>query len=312
MLSPKKPYPAEKSILHPRNKHRHRYDFNLLTVTCPELKPYVIRNKYQDLSIDFFDPLAVKWLNKSLLKHYYQIDYWELPPGYLCPSVPGRVDYIHYLADLLNQGFEDKTSSSVKIKCLDIGVGASLIYPILGIHEYNWSFVGSDTDPRAIAAAEQIIKRNPSLKGQAEVRLQQNPKHFFTGIIRPGETFDLTMCNPPFHASKADARAAALRKSNNLKAIKTNEPILNFGGQDHELYVAGGELRFVLDMIRESKLFSATCLWFSSLISKQSSLKPIQAVLKKLEAVEIKIIPMGQGNKISRIVAWTFRKDPTL
>lgn len=312
MLSPKKPYPAEKSILHPRNKHRHRYDFNLLTVTCPELKPYVIRNKYQDLSIDFFDPLAVKWLNKSLLKHYYQIDYWELPPGYLCPSVPGRVDYIHYLADLLHQGGGNKTLTPAPIKCLDIGVGASLIYPILGVHEYSWSFVGSDTDPRAIAAAGQIIKRNPLLKGKVEVRLQKNHKYFFRGIIHPGEVFDITMCNPPFHASKAEAKSAALRKLNNLKAVIPNEPVLNFGGKDNELYCAGGELRFVLDMILESKLFSASCLWFSSLISKQSSLKPILAALNKLEAAEIKIIPMGQGNKISRIVAWTFRKDPTL
>lgn len=312
MLSPKKPYPSEKSILHPRNKHRERYDFNQLTTACPELKPYVILNKYGDESIDFFDPVGVRLLNKALLKHFYLIEFWELPPGYLCPSIPGRVDYIHYMADLIHQHSKNKKISSGPIRCLDIGVGASLIYPILAHKEYGWSFVGSDIDKRAIKAAQRIIDKNPGLKGKVEVRWQKNPKDFFRGIILPGEIFDLTICNPPFHSSSADAQAAALRKLNNLKSVKTKQAILNFGGQDTELYSTGGELRFVTDMINESKSFATSCWWFSSLLSKQSNLKPILALLKKLEATEVKTIPMGQGNKISRIVAWTFQHTPAL
>jgi 23S rRNA (adenine1618-N6)-methyltransferase len=59
-------------------------------------------------------------------------------------------------------------------------------------------------------------------------------------------------------------------------------------------------------MIRESKKFSASCYWFSSLISKESNLKSAYATLEKVEAAEFKTIPMGQGNKTSRIIAWTF------
>lgn len=312
MLSPKKPYPAEKSILHPSNKHRARYDFNQLTAATPELKPFVLVNQYGDESIDFFNPEAVRLLNKSLLKHFYQINYWEIPAGYLCPSIPGRVDYIHYLADLISGNSKSKTSPSHPIRCLDIGVGASLIYPILGYKEYGWSFVGSDIDKGAIKAAQNNLDKNPSLKNKIEVRWQKNPNDFFRGIILPGEKFDLTMCNPPFHSSQADAQAAALRKLNNLKGVKTKQTILNFGGQDNELYTTGGELRFVTDMISESKSYSNSCLWFTSLLSKQSNLKPILALLKKLEAAEIKTIPMGQGNKISRIIAWTFHQSPPL
>jgi len=306
MLSPKKPYPSEKSILHPRNKHRARYDFNQLTVTTPELKPFVMVNKYGDESIDFFDPKAVRLLNKALLKHFYQIDFWEIPTGYLCPSIPGRVDYIHYLADLLYTCYDDKMPQGENIKCLDIGTGASSIYPLLGHQEYGWSFVGSDIDPAALESAKQILQRNPLLRQTVELRLQKNSKSFFQGIIHQDEVFDLTLCNPPFHASIEDARAATQRKSNNLRPNKTNPPILNFGGRANELFVKGGELKFILDMVQESKLFSSSCFWFSTLVSKASSIKPILASLKKMEAVDMITIPMGQGNKISRIIAWTF------
>ncbi len=59
-------------------------------------------------------------------------------------------------------------------------------------------------------------------------------------------------------------------------------------------------------MIFESKNFSDHCFWFTSLISKQSNLKSIYHALKKAEAIEVKTIEMAQGNKVSRIVAWTF------
>ena len=41
-------------------------------------------------------------------------------------------------------------------------------------------------------------------------------------------------------------------------------------------------------------------------MSKQSNLKYIYRELDEIMAEEYKTIPMGQGNKTSRIVAWTF------
>ena len=46
--------------------------------------------------------------------------------------------------------------------------------------------------------------------------------------------------------------------------------------------------------------------WFTTLVSKQSNLKNAYKTLEKYRALEVKTIPMGQGNKTSRIVAWTF------
>lgn len=310
MLPKKKKHSTIKSKLHPRNKHRKRYDFKQLVATCPDLAPFVERNKYGDESIDFFDPQAVKTLNRALLKHFYNIENWNIPEGYLCPAIPGRANYIHHIADLLfgskgkKQGNEIPTGA--KIKCLDIGVGASCIYPIIGNNEYGWSFIGSDIDPVSIESARKIVESNPSLKGKVELRLQKNPKDIFAGIIGKGEYIDFSICNPPFHASMAEARSASVRKLSNLKHKKIKKPILNFGGQNKELWYEGGEEAFVREMIHQSKEFATSCFWFSTLISKQSNLKNAYKTLKNMEAVEVKTIVMEQGNKISRMVAWTF------
>lgn len=307
MPDQKKEHPKEKPTLHPRNKHRARYDFKLLIETCPELAQYVKLNNYRDESIDFFNPQAVRMLNKALLKHYYQIDYWQIPANYLCPPIPSRADYIHYIADLLASfNAQGQIPRGNKIKCLDIGLGANCVYPLIGHREYGWSFIGTDIDAESIASANKIIEKNSSLQGHIECRLQTNPKAIFQGIIQKDERFDVTICNPPFHASLAEAQAGATRKLSNLKHKKVTKPILNFGGQNNELWCQGGEEKFIANMIRESKLWSVSCFWFSTLISKQTNLHMAYQALKKEGAVQIKTIPMSQGNKTSRIVAWTF------
>jgi 23S rRNA (adenine1618-N6)-methyltransferase len=304
----KKASPREKPQLHPRNQHRGRYDFTQLIESCSELAPFVKLNIYQDLSIDFFDPEAVKMLNKALLKKYYQIAHWDIPENYLCPPIPGRADYIHHIADLLGRHNQGKIPRGSKIQCLDIGVGANCIYPLIGNHEFGWSFIGADIDPIAIASANKIITENPILQGNIEIRWQKNATDIFQGIILPNERIDLSLCNPPFHTSLAEARAGTQRKIKNLTGKKTNQPVLNFGGQQNELWCEGGEGRFVEEMIHQSKQFEKSCLWFSTLIAKEANLKHVYQTLKKLAAVDVITIPMGQGNKISRIVAWTFQQ----
>lgn len=309
MLPEKKEHPKEKLKLHPRNKHRERYDFKLLIETCPELSQFVKPNEYNDESIDFFDPEAVKMLNKALLKHYYFLNYWDIPPGYLCPPIPGRADYIHHIADLLGSCNNGKIPTGNNIKILDIGVGANCVYPIIGNKEYGWSFVGTDIDPVAIRSANKIVEMNPFFNGKIELRLQENQKDIFKGVIQKNEQFDLTICNPPFHASVAEAMAGSVRKLNNLKSKKNVKPLLNFGGKNNELWCEGGEGTFLKNMIHQSKQYANSCIWFSSLISKQSTLNSVYFELENMEAVKIKTIAMGQGNKISRIVVWTFNKS---
>lgn len=298
-MTVKKIHAKEKSQLHPRNKHRERYDFKQLIKSCPSLARFVSLNKFNDESIDFFNPEAVKTLNKALLRHFYKIDYWDIPENYLCPPIPGRVDYIHYLADLLGQNKQS-------IRCLDIGTGANCIYPILGFTAYNWDFVATDIDAKAIKSAQKIITNNPQLTEHIELRLQNNPKDIFTGIIKENERFDLTICNPPFHSSAASANEGSRKKLNKLQHKKITDVRLNFGGQNNELWCEGGEKAFLTKMIEESKTFANSCMWFTSLISKKETLDPLYKALKKVGASSVKTISMAQGNKVSRILAWSF------
>jgi 23S rRNA (adenine1618-N6)-methyltransferase len=296
----------EKSNLHPRNSHRSRYDFKALVEACPTLLPFVFINKYESQTIDFANPNAVKMLNKAILQHFYAISYWDIPPHYLCPPIPGRADYIHYVADLLASSNKGIIPQGKTIKVLDIGVGANCVYPIIGTHEYEWNFVGSDIDPAAIQSAQNIIQNNPTIADKIEVRLQNNPNYFFKGIIQPDEVFDMSICNPPFHASLEEATAGTQRKIKNLSGKKSQKPTLNFGGQNAELWCEGGEENFIKKMIEESATIPHKCRWFTSLVSKKEHLPSIYQALKRVKAIEVRTIDMAQGQKISRIVAWRF------
>jgi len=296
--------------LHPRNIHNKGYDFKSLCQVLPALKPYVHENKYQQLTIDFSEPKAVKLLNSALLARHYNIQGWDIPDGYLCPPIPGRVDYIHYLADLLSKTLSSKSlanqsKQSSKVNVLDIGTGASCIYPILGSKTYQWHFTATDIDPKSIQYAKQNIAKDTTLKQIITPKLQPNAKHIFSGIINESDFFALTLCNPPFHHSLGEAKTGTERKWKNLGKQHTSDT-LNFGGQKAELWCPGGEVAFIKNMIRESKLFSQQVLWFTCLVSKKDSLRPIKLALKKANVKNVQVIKMAQGQKISRFIAWNF------
>ncbi len=310
---------AEKTLLHPRNPHRFRYDFPSLVASCPELAPFVSVNAYGSESVDFSDSGAVKALNRALLVQFYGIQFWDIPAGYLCPPVPGRADYIHYAADLLASCNGGAVPEGKTVSVLDIGIGANCIYPIIGSHSYGWHFTGTETNPVSVAAAKNIVAHNAGLSELVEVRLQDTDSHIFSGVIRDTDFFDLTICNPPFHPSAEEAAAGTARKLRNLgkqmqgavsdvqlSDTPLSAPVRNFGGMGGELWCPGGEASFIHTMIEESLLFAKKCFWFTTLVSRRENLDGVLKTLTRKGAVEVRTIDMAQGQKTSRIVAWTF------
>lgn len=295
---------ADKMELHKNNKHQGKYDFPRLIENYQPLKKFVSPNPYGTPTINFFNPQAVKALNKALLITYYGISYWDIPKGYLCPPIPGRADYIHYLADLLQEG--NNMGETKPCRCLDIGVGANCIYPIIGHTEYGWTFVGSDIDPVSIENARKIVTCNPVLAHKIELRLQKDSRKILDGIIATEDFFDVTLCNPPFHSSKEAAEEGNLRKLSSLKGKKITKTKLNFGGTSNELWCEGGEVRFLQNMITESRKYQRNCRWFTCLVSKKETLEKLYARLKTVNVAEYRVIPMSQGTKVSRILAWRF------
>ena len=293
-----------KNTLHPNNKNREQYDMLSLLKETPNLEKYIKKNKDGEKTINFSDPIALKILNKALLSYYYDIKFWKFPDTNLCPPIPGRADYIHHISDLLK---ESKTARNT-ITCLDVGVGASCIYPIIGIQEYNWNFIASDIDRKSIETAKKIINSNPTLKGKVDFRFQNNNNKIFEGIIKADDIIDITICNPPFHASRKEALQSSRGKVRNLTGKYQKSPLLNFSGVPNELIYKGGECQFIQNMIKESVRYANNCIWFSTLVSKQKNLREIYINLKKLKAYKIKEIEIGTANKKSRIIAWSFMR----
>jgi 23S rRNA (adenine1618-N6)-methyltransferase len=301
--------PAIKENMHPRNSHKAGYDFKQLRKISPELKRFVAVNEHGDESIDFSNPDAVKALNKALLKQYYGVNEWDIPQGYLCPPIPGRADYLHYVADILAELNNGKVPRGNKIKVLDIGTGANCVYPLIGNAVYDWDFVGTDIDADAVLSAKHIVEANAAFNNRITIRLQTNKSNIFKGVIKQGEGFDITMCNPPFHASMQEAQTSTATKWKKLGLEKQREA-LNFGGQKTELWCHGGEAGFIRRMVEQSALVAQQCLWFTTLVSKKDTLPIIYKALKAIKALEVKTITMTHGQKTSRIVAWTFLTLP--
>lgn len=301
--------PNNAAPFHPRNRHQGEYDFIRLISAHPPLAYYVQASAHGGQSIDFADAAAVKALNCALLRAFYDIQGWDIPAGNLCPPVPGRADYIHYLADLLaasngaNRGRIPKT-----VQALDIGCGANCIYPLIGASEYGWQVVGSDINPASIKNAQTILAANPAMAARITLRQQTNPQAIFEGVIRDDEWFDLSLCNPPFHTSRAAAQAGSARKWRNLgKRTGADEAVaLNFGGLDAELWCEGGELAFIQRMIAESRSMATRCLWFTTLVSQAENLPRVLQALKAAKVLAHRTVAMSQGQKQSRFVAWTF------
>lgn len=297
--------PVVKADFHRRNKHQGQYDFVALCKANPGLKQFVIENIHGIETVDFTNSEAVLALNKALLFDHYNLKFWDIPEGFLCPPIPGRAEYIHRVADVLAGSNFGSVPEGNDVKCVDIGVGANAIYSLIGHCEYGWSFVGSDVDDTALESAKEIFKQN-GFSEHLKVKKQGRDRDMLYGIIEKIEKIDLVVCNPPFHASAAAALEGNKRKNKNLGIETNSEEKLNFGGQSNELFCPGGEKQFVSKLIKESKNFADNVFWFSSLVSKKDNVRDFEKAIKKLGATDHRVINMAQGNKNSRVVMWTF------
>ncbi len=281
--------------MHPKNPFNKDYNFDTLVAKHPPLKEFVFKNEYDNKTIKFANNEAVKALNTALLKTHYDINHWHIPDNNLCPPIPGRLDYLLHIADLI-----PKTD----IHLLDIGTGANLIYPILANRHFNWKCTASEVNIDSLNNAQEIINKNNSLK-DIELRHQQFKSHILGHIIQPTDFFDVVVCNPPFFKNRTDAEQNNKRKFENLQLSEANPQ--NFGGLSNELWYKGGEAAFVQKMAEESLQFKDQVHWFTAIVSQKENLKNIKRAINKTKPTQVKIVEMEQGNKQSRFIAWTFR-----
>lgn len=283
--------------MHPDNPFEKEYNFNGLIQSHPKLSEFIIVGKSDRKSIDFGDSKAIIALNTALLKRTFDVN-WELKPGHLCPALPGRLDYLIHVKDLLD------APSKKPITMLDIGTGASLIYPLLATAAFDWNCTASEVDIDSIEFAKKLLLLNPNLK-TTTLRNQRFKSKIFHHVMEENDYFDLVVCNPPFYKTQSEAEQRNIRKNKNLH---NNESIShNFGGHSNELWYKGGEEAFIKTMASESASYGSQVGWFTCLISNSEHVKILKRYVRKANPTELRVVEMEQGNKKSRFIAWTFK-----
>lgn len=156
------------SGFHTRNRYQGRYNFPRLLAALPELKNAMATNPHNgEPTVDWSSPKGVLLLNAALLKADYGISGLEktLPQENLVPPVPSRAEYIHAIGDLLAAdaaAFWDDGAvpSGAGVLGIDVGTGASAIYPLIGGAQFGWRWLATDIDPASLAAAAVLLTNN--------------------------------------------------------------------------------------------------------------------------------------------------------
>jgi 23S rRNA (adenine1618-N6)-methyltransferase len=214
------------------------------------------------------------------------------------------------MADLLASSNRGAVPVDGAVRGIDIGCGATCIYPLVAGAEYGWSFVGVDTSKDSIATAKRLVK---AAGADVQLRRQPNDMHIFRGVITKGDGLAFSMSNPPFHASE---KAAVTQTKRKWCGVKKSPKGANFSfrGTPSELWCVGGEKAFVSRHIQESAGLTAQLqalqiqspLWYSSLVSAKKSMPKLLAELREAGAISVEELPLGTSNKRVRVLAWSF------
>ncbi|CAN7136578.1 unnamed protein product [Brassica rapa subsp. narinosa] len=288
------------STAHPRNKYSDNPpDFASLASLYPSFKPFVFFSGGSRPRIDWTDYNATRELTRVLLLHDHGLSWW-IPDGQLCPTVPNRSNYIHWINDLLSSQIIPSSRGNNKVKGFDIGTGANCIYPLLGASLFGWSFVGSDITDVALEWAEKNVQSNPHVSDLIEIRHSRiipsedddNKSYMvLVGLVKESETFDFCMCNPPFFETFEEAGL---------------NPKTSCGGTHEEMVCVGGEQAFVSRIIQDSAVLRERFRWYTSMLGKKANLKLLISKLWEVGVTVVKTTEFVQGQTSRWGLAWSF------
>lgn len=311
---------SEAPAIHPRNRYAAAApDFAMLASRYPSFRPFVSFSRGR-ASIDFTDFAATRELTRVLLLHDHGVNWW-IPDGQLCPTVPNRSNYIHWIEDLLSSDLIPPISSSSEtVRGFDIGTGANCIYPLLGASLLGWSFAGSDVTDVALEWAKKNVDSNPHLADLIEIRnanelpcssksetvtveavrenalepvgdVVRSKPPILVGVVKDSENFDFCMCNPPFFESIEEAGL---------------NPKTSCGGTAEEMVCPGGEQAFITHIIEDSVSLKDSFRWFTSMVGRKANIKLLVSKVREAGASVVKTTEFVQGQTARWGLAWSF------
>lgn len=181
-----------------------------------------------EAKIDFHDADAVRCLAQTLLLDDFGIRA-TLSPSNLCPMIPNRLAYISLIHELLSWTLPtwhllhhfQRCPLDATVRGLDIGTGASAIYPVLGAACFAaWRFVGTDIDEGSLEYARQHVVdcAEDEVKGRIALLRVGEDEAYVSGQETGG--LDFTMCNPPFYSSRQEMDELARFKKQPANAVR--------------------------------------------------------------------------------------------
>ncbi|XP_059435007.1 uncharacterized protein LOC132167968 isoform X2 [Corylus avellana] len=334
----------ERPTIHPRNKYSENPpDFALLASLYTSFQPFVFYGRDGRPRIDWTDFNATRELTRVLLLHDHGIHWW-IPDGQLCPTVPNRSNYIHWIEDLLASDIIGKTNTSGdNVRGFDIGTGANCIYPLLGASLLGWSFVGSDVTDVALEWAGKNVKNNPQISQLIEIRKveihEESPsmeelhddklvfcesKTELSGSMVKEEVDPLpsTSFDPHADANKTyngpPVLIGAVRDSEKFDFCMCNPPFFesmdeaglnpktSCGGTPEEMICHGGEKAFITRIIEDSAVLKHSFRWYTSMVGRKSNLKFLMSKLREVGVTIVKTTDFVQGQTCRWGLAWSF------
>ncbi|KAL4310005.1 hypothetical protein GQ457_01G045410 [Hibiscus cannabinus] len=332
MPSKKRRRTEDRATIHPKNKYAgNPPDFALLASLYPSFKPFVFYNRDGRPRIDWTDFNATRELTRLLLLHDHNLHWW-IPDGQLCPTVPNRSNYIHWIQDLLSSDIIPRPNNNGDVvRGFDIGTGANCIYPLLGASLLGWSFVASDVTDVALEWAERNVKNNPNISELIEIRkVECSPSTLTPDGLNNGESsyseygegFPSSTLVVPVSEDKSyngpDILVNVVRDGETFEFCMCNPPFFesieeaglnpktSCGGTYEEMVCPGGEKAFITRIIEDSAVLKQSFRWYTSMVGRKVNLKFLISKLRELGVTIVKTTEFVQGKTCRWGLAWSF------
>lgn len=249
--------------------------------------------------LDFKNPEAVRILTKCcLLKDFSLIV--ELPRNKLLPTLPLRLNYVHWIEDLL-----DHSGLTGKVSGIDIGCGASCIYCLLAVRmNKGWKMFALEIDDDNVKFAKENVSTN-CLSDYIFVVNQEGNQSIFNKLFEHDpQQKSFCMCNPPFFSSPEEVSNSENRTGNRKRPRSQNS-----GTPSELIFEDGGELGFVRKILSESLQLKEKVQIYTTMLGCKKNVQQLINEIRKRNIESIATTEFIQGKTSRWGVAWSFNHE---
>ena len=249
-------------------------------------------------------PAFQRALTRSILHFHFGLQLPLLPDDRLCPPVPNRWFYCEWVLQevmpSLTNPMHFETTYKVTNVGLDVGTGASAIYPLLLLsQDSKLHMLASEIDTMSIQSAKINCEAN-GLQDRVTLIPITDSSNLVGGPLSQAlakanvTNLDFIVTNPPFFDERPSERADGRERT----------PMTDTEG----LY-PGGEVGWVLDVLRDSLTTLTNIGWYSTMLSKKASFQTLERILTNfLGPGHVRSTEFNVGSMTRWFLAWTYHR----